>query len=60
MRIWLCAMIALAGLGGCHKADDYDSRFDKVAGDIEARQKAIEQEIASTSSDRPSATEQPN
>ena len=38
-----------AGLTGCHKANDYDSRYEKVAQDIEARQRAIEEGIGKES-----------
>ena len=55
MRSVFCAILTLsmtglgAGLTGCHKADDYDSHYDKVAQDIEARQRAIEEGIGKES-----------
>ncbi|MEO5597423.1 MAG: hypothetical protein ABIQ66_02265 [Novosphingobium sp.] len=51
MRVMFRAVLALlvAGLTGCHKADDYNSRYDKVAQDIQARQRAIEQDIGKES-----------
>ncbi|MEP7221141.1 MAG: hypothetical protein ABI673_00590 [Novosphingobium sp.] len=39
--------MAAALVSGCHKADDYDSRYDQLEHDIEARQRAIESDIAS-------------